>query len=225
MADPVTIRALVDPSQPSDSRVGAGSSDPAAADRLSGPEAWVDDYGDYLYRYALLRLRDASLAEDMVQETFLAALKASAGFAGRSAPKSWLVGILKNKIADYYRKASRETLFTDLEFLQDEHKEQFIQEGPYKDGWIHQLGPAEWSPNPGAEFDNGAFWKTFHDCASKLPKNVSRVFLLREMDDVSTDEICALLNITPNNLWVMLHRARMALRRCLEVNWFERLGS
>ena len=83
---------------------------------LSDPERWVELHGDYLFRFAIMRLRDASKAEDAVQETFLAALKGGKSFAGRSAEKSWLVGILKNKISDYYRKASRETSFTDMEF-------------------------------------------------------------------------------------------------------------
>ena len=78
----------------------------------------------------------------------------------------------------------------------------------------------EWSPDPGASLDRQVFWKTFHDCSSKLPKNVATVFTLREVDSVESKVICALLNISENNLWVMLHRARMALRRCLETNWF-----
>lgn len=192
--------------------------------RLSDPEQWVDEYGDYLFRYALVRLRNESLAEDMVQETFLAALKSPGTFAGKSAPKSWLVGILKNKIFDHYRKASRETSFTDMDFLHDEQSERFIPDGLFKGGWIHELGPVEWQANPGSDLDGQEFWKVFHDCSGKLPKNISHAFLLREVDDVSTEEICALLHITPNNLWVMLHRARMALRGCLEANWFAREG-
>src|SRR5664279_4620997 len=187
---------------------------------LSDPEQWVDLHGDYLFKYALMRLRDPARAKDAVQETFLAALKGGKSFAGRSAEKSWLVGILKNKIFDHYRKASRETSFTDLDFYADEESDRFVADGPGKGGWIHELGPAEWSPNPGAGLDNEIFWKTFHDCAGNLPKNVSAVFCLREMDGVESKEICGLLNISESNLWVMLHRARMALRRCLETNWF-----
>lgn len=192
---------------------------PRAAGTLSDPEAWVELYGDYLFKYALMRLRDATKAEDAVQETFLAALKGGKAFAGRSAEKSWLVGILKNKICDHYRKASRETSFTDMEFYSDEEGDRFVPDGSSKDGWIHELGPQEWA-SPGASLDSEMFWKTFHDCSNKLPKNVSAVFSLREVDGVESKEICGLLNISENNLWVMLHRARMALRRCLETNWF-----
>jgi RNA polymerase sigma-70 factor (ECF subfamily) len=186
---------------------------------LSDPEHWVELYGDYLYKFALLRLRDAAKAEDAVQETFLAALKGGKTFAGRSAEKSWLVGILKNKIYDYFRKASRETSFTDLEFYADEESDRFVADGLGKGGWIHELGPRDW-PEAGANLDSEVFWKAYRECTGKLPKNVATVFNMREVDGIESKEACALLNISENNLWVMLHRARMALRRCLETNWF-----
>ena len=192
-----------------------------AAPCLSDPKQWVDLYGDYLFRYAMMRMGEASKAEDAVQETFLAALKNGKSFAGRSAEKSWLVGILKNKISDYYRKTSRETSFTDLEFYADEEASRFAPEGIGQDGWLRDCGPQEW-PGPGASLDSETFWQTFRDCSSKLPKNVAIVFNLRELDGLEGKEICALLNISESNLWVMLHRARMALRRCLEINWFEK---
>jgi RNA polymerase sigma-70 factor (ECF subfamily) len=207
-----------------DQALAAANATPAASGSLSDPERWVEEHGDYLFKYALLRLRDVAKAEDVVQETFLAALKGGKSFAGKSAEKTWLVGIMKNKIVDYYRKASRETPFTDLEFYQDEESDRFVSEGIFKGGWIHELGPMEWSPEPGANLDNEAFWKAFHDCAGKLPRNISAAFCLREVDDIDSKEICRMLNISENNLWVMLHRARMALRRCLETNWFGKSG-
>jgi RNA polymerase sigma-70 factor (TIGR02943 family) len=211
-----------------ENNVVAGQAPPKAGPatrpvKISDPERWVEEHGDYLFKYALSCLRDPAKAEDLVQETFLAALKGAKDFQGRSSEKSWLVGILKNKICDSFRKASRETSFTDLEFYSDEEGDRFIPDGPFKDGWIHELGPQEWS-NPGANLDSEAFWQTYRDCSNKLPKNVSTVFNLREVDGVETREICAMLNITENNLWVMLYRARMALRRCLELNWFGKEG-
>jgi RNA polymerase sigma-70 factor (ECF subfamily) len=197
----------------------AGKTNESSATPLSDPAKWVDEYGDYLFNYALGRLRDPSRAEDAVQETFLAALKGGKSFAGRSAEKSWLTGILKNKIYDYYRKASRETSFTDLEFYSDEESDRFIADGITAGGWVHELGPLEWA-NTGQSLDNELFWQTYRDCSSKLPKNVAAVFNLRELDGLDSCEVCELLNISENNLWVMLHRARMALRRCLETNWF-----
>jgi len=183
------------------------------------PERWVDEHGDYLFKYALSRLRDPLKAEDAVQETFLAALKGGKTFAGRSAEKSWLVGILKNKVCDHYRKASRETSFTDMEFYKDEDSDRFVADGLFKDAWIHEAGPQEWN-SPGASLDSEVFWQTYRDCSNKLPKNIATVFNLREVDGVESKEICTMLNISESNLWVMLHRARMALRRCLETNWF-----
>jgi RNA polymerase sigma-70 factor (ECF subfamily) len=196
----------------------SGINDQAGAN-LSDPAKWVDEYGDYLFKYAVARLRDPARAEDAVQETFLAALKGGKSFAGRSAEKSWLTGILKNKIYDHFRKASRETSFTDLEFYSDEESDRFIPDGLMAGGWVHELGPVEWS-SAGESLDNELFWKTYRDCSNKLPKNVAAVFNLRELDGLETKEVCELLNISENNLWVMLHRARMALRRCLETNWF-----
>ena len=195
--------------------------EPKPAATLSDPERWVDEYGDYLFKFAFIRLRDATRAEDAVQETFLAALKGGKNFAGRSAEKSWLVGILKNKIYDYFRKASRETVFTDLEFYADEESDRFVADGLGQGGWIHDRAPLDW-PMPGENLDNELFWKAYRDCAAKLPKNVATVFNLREVDDLESKEICELLKISESNLWVMLHRARMSLRRCLETNWFNK---
>ena len=156
-----------------------------------------------------------------MQETFLAALKGGSTFSGRAAERSWLVGILKNKIFDYFRKASRETSFTDLEFYSDEEDGSFVPDGLGKDSWLHDRGPHDWS-GPGASLDSEVFWQTFRDCSNKLPKKVGAAFTLREVDDMESREICAMLNVSESNLWVMLHRARMALRRCMEENWFGR---
>src|SRR5271163_3051537 len=166
---------------------------------LSDPERWVELHGDYLFRYAMMRLRDPTRAEDAVQETCLAALKGGKSFAGRSAEKSWLVGILKNKISDYYRKASRESSFTDMDFYAEEEGDRFVADGLLKDSWNHELAPQEWS-SPGSSLDSEVFWQTFRDCSSKLPKNVAAVFTFREVDGIESREICAMLNISESNL-------------------------
>ena len=184
------------------------------------PERWVDDHGDYLFNYAFARLRNRSRAEDLVQDTFLAALRAQSQFAGRSAERSWLVGILRNKMLDYFRTANRERPFTDLQFYAQEEAEQFVSGGLQEGAWVRALGPVDWSPKLGESLDQEEFWKTFRGCAEKLPVQVARVFILREVDEIGGQEVCQLMNISPSNLWVMLHRARMALRRCLETNWF-----
>ena len=178
---------------------------------------WVDDHGDCLYRYALARVRKPEIAEDLVQETLLAAVRGYEKFGGRSSVRSWLVGILKHKIIDHYRKAGRETSFTDLEFFAGECSEKFVSIG----FWKHEDGPQEWQPDAAEVMQRGEFWQTMTECLSKLPERVASVFSLREMEGVPSKEICAVLAISENNLWVMLHRARMALRECLEMNWFD----
>src|SRR5436190_386727 len=179
---------------------------------------WVDDHGECLYRYALVRVRKPEVAEDLVQETFLAGVRGYEKFEARSSERSWLVGILKNKIVDHFRKLGRETSFTDMEFLSDEFSEKFVSVG----FWDHDKGPHEWKPEPDEVMHRAEFWQTMRDCLAKLPQKVGDVFTMREMDDVPSKEICAMLSISDSNLWVMLHRARMALRECLEMNWFDK---
>jgi RNA polymerase sigma factor (sigma-70 family) len=123
----------------------------------------------------------------------------------------------KKQDLHYFRRLAHEVSFTDLEFLEDEMSHKFIDQG-----WNHDLGPAEWKPDPEAGLDRKEFWETFRNCLDKLPQRVADVFMLREMEEMETAQICGTLRISQNNLWVMLHRARMALRECLELNWFER---
>ncbi len=193
--------------------IKGGVSTAAATD----PERWVDEHGDVLYRYALVRVRKPELAQDLVQETLLAAVRSHEKFAGQSSVRSWLCGILKHKLGDYFRKLGRETPFTDLEFLSDECAEKFVPEGY----WVHMNGPREWRPAADEVMHRDEFWKTMRDCLAKLPERGATVFMMREMDEVESKEICATLSISESNLWVMLHRARMALRECLATNWFE----
>jgi RNA polymerase sigma-70 factor (ECF subfamily) len=148
---------------------------------------------------------------------FFAAVKTFGSFRGKSSERSWLCGILKNKICDHFRKLGRETCFTDLEFLDDELSHKFVPE----EFWNHERGPLEWKPEAEVVMHRTEFWETFRDCLAKLPQRVADVFMLREMEEMKTEQICQDLNISPNNLWVMLHRARMALRECLEMNWFK----
>jgi RNA polymerase sigma-70 factor, ECF subfamily len=189
---------------------------------LTDPERWVEEHGDYLFHYALSRLRNPTLAEDFVQEALLAGLKSHQRFEGRSTERSWLTGILRNKMLDHFRRAGRETSFTDLDFHSDEENRSFEDRGllPH---WATDRAPGDWD-TAGADLDRDEFWKAFDHCTAKLPERIARVFLMREVDDTPSEEICSALGITPNNLWVMLHRARLALRRCLEVSWFNRSG-
>ena len=184
------------------------------------PDRWVDDHGDCLYRYALIRVRNQEVAEDLVQETLLVAMRQAGKFRGRSSERSWLCGILKNKICDYFRRLSRETNFTDLEFFSDEDSDRF--DGEHH--WIDGRGPADWKPEGEEAMKRAEFWQAMQACLDRLPPRVAQVFILREMDSVPSKEVCEMLNISETNLWVMLHRARMALREDLEMTFFESKG-
>ncbi len=191
---------------------------PSVVPQLSDPSGWVDLYGDYLYNYALMRLKDAPMAEDAVQETFLAALKARQTFAGRSSEKTWMVGILKHKIIDQFRKNKRESTYTE-ESLPFEREGLFLEDGEWAGHWKPQCKPTAWGDTPLTTIEQQEFWKVFQHCFDKLPDRLASVFSLRELEEMESADICKVLEITETNLWVVLHRARMHLRRCLEVKW------
>lgn len=196
-------------------------SPPLAPASHAEPERWVDEHGDCLFRYALTRVRKEDVAEDLVQETLLAAVRTHEKFGGRSTERSWLVGILKNKICDHFRKLGRETSFTDLEFFSDEHSDRFDGENY----WIHERGPSDWKPEGEEAMKRAEFWQALQGALGRLPERIAQVFMMREMDGVPSKEVCETLNISEANLWVMLHRARMALRQDLETNFFEGKGA
>ena len=188
---------------------------------LSSPDTWVDQHGDYLYRCAMLRVRDAEVAQDIVQETLLAALQARNSFAGQSAERTWLVGILKHKVIDYMRRASREKPFEDLERItaDDDEEHGFGDHGHWRN---EHVGPVDWACDPRKMTENAQFWEVLRYCLERLPKRTAQVFSLKEIDGVDSDEVCKVLEVTPSNLWVLLHRARSRLRECFETQW---LGS
>ena len=169
----------------------------------------------YLLRFAALQLRDPNAAEDAVQETLVAALAGEANFAGRSNLRTWLTGILKHKIIDSIRRAAREP--TAGAELDDEaaFDQLFRANGHWKNR------PAPWD-EPHEALEQKQFLGVLEQCLARLPEKTARVFMLREHLGLDTGEICKELGITPTHCWVMLHRARMALRLCLTTNWFAR---
>lgn len=167
-----------------------------------------------LLRYAQLQLRNPAWAEDAVSETMLAALEKPESFAGRAQPKTWLIGILKHKLVDQVRKHSREVQVTT-----DEDDGQALEDGLFDEGGHFRETPAEWG-DPQAVVGQNQFIQVLDACVEKLPNQLGRVFLMREWLELETDEICKELSVTPTNLWVMLHRARLRLRECLQINWF-----
>ncbi len=169
----------------------------------------------YLLRVATLQLRDSDLAEDIVQDTLLAALQGATGFSGRSSLKTWLTGILKHKIVDAIRRKSREPVFAALEDeCQLDDLDALFDESGHWDN-----PPAEWG-DPESSLSRQQFFDIVQFCLDRLPPNTARVFMMREVLELSSSEICKELTITSTNLWVILYRARVALRQCLEQNWF-----
>lgn len=187
--------------------------------KMMDPAAWVDDYGDALLRFAYYRLNNQALAEDLVQDTFLAAFKAKDRFSGKATVKTWLTGILKNKIIDHYRKKNRTQSMSELAtFYERQEEELFDQDGHWN--YDNPSVPNDWQPEQVKQVNNADFMKQFHQCADKLPKKVRQVFIMREVDGYSSEEICEQLELSRANLWTILHRARMALRTCLEANLY-----
>jgi RNA polymerase sigma-70 factor (ECF subfamily) len=156
------------------------------------------------------------LAEDAVQETLLAAVESAARFSGKSSLRTWLTGILKHKIIDQLRRTSREQ---PLATAGDERTEAEIIDGLFaRDGHWHNF-PGDWG-NPDTAFENSRFWTALELCTQRLPPRTARVFMMREIMEMPNEEICQELNITATNCWVMLHRARLTLRECLDQQWF-----
>jgi RNA polymerase sigma-70 factor (ECF subfamily) len=169
----------------------------------------------YLLRFARLQLRNDAWAEDAVSETLLAAISKPQSFGNRSQLKTWLVGILKHKVIDTLRQRKREVQLADDESDGSAELDALMFKA---DGhFAHE--PAEWG-NPEQELNSRQFFEVLEACSEKLPAAMGRVFLMREWLELSSEEICKELQLTPTNLYVQLHRARLRLRECLELNWF-----
>ena len=190
-----------------------------ATDTLA-PETWLQRHGDYLYRYAYAALRDARRAEDAVQECLLSAWRAKDSYTGNARERTWLTGILKHKVVDCIRSESRELTRDDLEDLAQPHGEFeacFDETG-------HWAAPvAEWG-DPESDLEKKQFWLIMHDCLDAMPKRLAQLFALRELVGRESEAICQEMAITPTNLWTLLYRGRMSLRRCLEQHWLEMEG-
>jgi len=176
-------------------------------------ELWLREYGDYLFRYALFRVSNHEVARDMVQETLIAAWKAKANFRGDSSLRTWLIGIMKHKITDYIRKEIRTRNLSDA--LENDPTSSFF------DSTGHWQQPVQgWNDDPERLTSNQEFLKVLHGCIGKLPDQHRDVFTLRELNGEDTESVCKSCDISSTNLHVIMHRARLALRQCLEINWF-----
>lgn len=179
------------------------------------PADWVDEYGDYLYRYAYSRLRDANAAEEAVQETFLAGVRYHEQFSGKGSEQAWLLGILKRKIVDFVRRRNKHNQTGPYEDELDPTVQLFDAKGSWR------LGETPWSTSPDEGLQSQELWKIVKDCLTTLPSGQADVFVLSVMEEMDADEICKQLEITPSNLWVRMHRARLGLAKCVGGRWFE----
>jgi RNA polymerase sigma-70 factor (ECF subfamily) len=177
------------------------------------PEDWVEAHGDYLFNFALGQVRDASVAEDLVQETFLAAFKARDRFAGQSSERTWFVGILRHKICDYLRRICRERA-VHADITPARRDEEAWDEAVV---WLHDVAAECQSPTRKLEL--GEFRANLEMALGQLPPRVAQVFQLYEVEERPNAEVCQQLNISEGNLWVMLHRARKQLRSELAGWW------
>ncbi len=174
---------------------------------------WVAKFSDGLYSYAVQRVKDNHTAQDLVQETFLAAWRNVDGYTGEASVKTWLFTILKNKIIDLYRKNSKHK----LDSLNNDRA--FFDEG---DHWRDGSCPQNWNANVESRMETKEFYAVFEICKSKLKEIHNAVFTMKYLDGLESEEICKVLELTSSNYWVLIHRAKVQLRSCLEMNWFTR---
>ncbi|MCF6248992.1 MAG: sigma-70 family RNA polymerase sigma factor [Desulfobacula sp.] len=180
---------------------------------LNNPSDWVEKYGDYLYAFAFYRVKDDILAQDLVQDALMGALKSKDKFKGTSSEKTWLTGIIKHKIIDAIRKKYRETAFEDkaLDFR--------TRENAFNDKGMWKTGPRKWASNPEELLNQKDFLTVVNKCFGELPDRPGRALAMKELDGETTKTICKVLNVSSTNAWVILHRARALMRKCIEAKW------
>ena len=181
-------------------------------------QVFFGEHRSDLIRFATLQLRDHAMAEDVVQETLIAVLQGQAEFANRSSVRTWVFSILKRKIIDALRVRQREVPISQLG-SSDEENDGFDDLFDRRGHWATEHRPHRWA-DPDDSLEQQQFWRVFELCLDHLPERTSRVFMMREFLELETPEICQELAISTSNCWVILHRARMDLRLCLEETWF-----
>ncbi len=177
------------------------------------PDTWVDTYADYLYNYAVSRVSDKEIAQDLVQETFLAGLRSAKNYKGSASELTWLISILKRKVIDHYRKINSKKGKAEVRM-------QYASQEDSEGDWLEERAADPYSVKELGALENEELGQAIQDCIDKLPVKQSKVFTLKTIQGMSTEDICNELGINPSNLWVMIHRARTSLMACLDKNWF-----
>ena len=185
------------------------------------PHNWISNYSDELFGYALSKTGKKELAEDLVQETFLAGLNALHSFKGKSSERTWLFAILKFKIADYYRKGSTKYEISNNSFSFDEGGAYLDRYFTDDGDWKENAAPKNWTLNEQDLIENKELAQALNFCIDKLPEAQRQLILLKLVEEEETEVVCKELNITPTNYWVIIHRAKLQLRSCLEKNWIK----
>lgn len=178
------------------------------------PEKWVKLHADYLFNYTISRINKQETAKDIVQDTFFAALKAKDNFKGKASERTWLISILKRKIIDHYRKINSNKGKAEV-------KMNFYADGEREGEWIEERVPTAWNSEIEKVIENRELSEALEKCIGKLPTKYEMVFRMKTIQQFETEEICKELEITSSNLWVIIHRARTQLRKCMEENWFK----
>lgn len=177
------------------------------------PEQWIDLYSDYLFNYTISRVNDRDLAQDLVQDTFVAGLKSMKNFKGKASERTWLISILKRKIIDHYRKINSNKGKAEV-------RVNFSDEGNDEGSWLEKRVADPFDKTAEDNLENTELGLAIHECLSKLPSKQAEIFKMKTILDYDTETICNEYNITASNLWVIIHRARTTLATCLEENWF-----
>ncbi|HZY81588.1 MAG TPA: sigma-70 family RNA polymerase sigma factor [Cyclobacteriaceae bacterium] len=178
------------------------------------PDSWLTSYGDYLFSYCMIRVNHRETAEDLVQETLISAFRSKDSFKGESSEATWLVAILKNKIIDHYRKRD---VLKDVQYYLESTEEDFSKNffDASNGHWLRDAAPAD------LNIEQGEFEKILLGCVHKMPPKLVPVFIAKFFDEEDSETICKVHNISSSNYWVIIHRAKVLVRACLEKNWFK----
>ena len=182
-------------------------------DHKIDPNQWIKLYSDYLFNFTISRVNDRDIAQDLVQDTFFAGLKSMINFKGEASERTWLVSILKRKIIDHYRKTNSKKGKAEVRMSYNSASE---TEGD----WLEERVADPFDRTAEDTMENSELGTAIHECLAKLPEKQARVFKMKTISGYETETICNELNISPSNLWVIIHRARTALAKCMEQNWF-----
>lgn len=190
---------------------------------MPDPQNWVKNYGDYLFSIAIVKVNNRQLAEDIVQDTFLSAVKSISNFKGESTEKTWLTTILNNKIIDYYRK--KDVLKnTDSYLIETEQSFNDNFFDPSNDSfghWLTKSNPSAWNNATEESITRVEFYKILAACIEKMPSKLVPVFMSKFLDEKKAEDICKEYAISSSNYWVIIHRSKLLMRTCLEKNWFK----